>query len=350
MGNKTRNRPQVATIRVRNFLALREVLIALGADPAQVLVSAGMDPGLFSDPERAVAFGELDRLLTECLKTTQCEDVGLRVGEIGGAEVIGLAGLVSLNCATVREGMRTIVDGLKTTNTGGAVILDEVGGVALLGYAVVAPGVENGDQIIDCGMARLMNVMQGLCGPEWRPDRVLLTRRPPRDVASFARFFQAPVEFDAASARLEFDAAILDWPIKDHNPAHREILVPLLDRALAEAPDEFVFAVKSVLRAQAAAGRLTRERICRAMGLSKHTLTSRLKASGVTFAKLADETLLELAESLLLKGRPISEVSVALGFADKSAFTRAFKKWAGTTPARWRSRRAASTPVLLDRR
>ena len=86
------------------------------------------------------------------------------------------------------------------------------------------------------------------------------------------------------------------------------------------------------------------------MGLSKHALTSRLKASGVTFAKLADETLLELAESLLIKGRPISEVSVALGFADKSAFTRAFKKWAGTTPARWRAERAASPPVLLDRR
>jgi AraC-like DNA-binding protein len=335
---------------VRNFLALRDVLIALGADPAQVLLGAGMDPGLFSDPERTVAFGELDMLLTECLKTTQCEDLGLRVGAIGGAVVVGLAGLVSLNCETVREGLRTIAEGLKTTNTGGAVILDEVGGVALLGYAVVAPGVENADQIIDGGMARLMNVMHDLCGPKWRPDHVFLTRRQPGDVSPFARFFQAPVDFGAASARFEFEAAILDRPIKDRDPAHREILVPLLERALAEAPDEFVFAVKSVLRAQAAAGRLTRGRICRAMGLSKHALRRRLKASGVTFAKLADETLFELAESLLLKGRPISEVSVALGFADKSAFTRAFKKWAGTTPARWRSERAASSPALLDRR
>jgi AraC-like DNA-binding protein len=82
------------------------------------------------------------------------------------------------------------------------------------------------------------------------------------------------------------------------------------------------------------------------MGLSQHTLTSRLKASGVTFADLADETLFEPAESILLKDRPISEVSAALGFAGKSAFTRAFKKWVGTTPARWRSERR----VLLDRR
>jgi hypothetical protein len=43
-------------------------------------------------------------------------------------------------------------------------------------------------------------------------------------------------------------------PIKDRCPAHKEILVPLLERAVAETPSEFVFAVKSVLRAQAAAG------------------------------------------------------------------------------------------------
>jgi len=342
MDKRTPNRLQVATIRVRNFLALRDVLVDLGADPAEVLLSAGMDRGTFSDPERAVAFGELDRLVTESLKATQCEDIGFRVGASGGVALVGLAGLVSLNCETVREGLRTIADGLKTTNTGGAVILDEVGGVAFVGYAVVAPGVENADHIIDAGVARLMNVMQDLCGPTWRPDRVLLTRHPPRDVSAFTRFFQAPIEFGATSARLEFDAAILDWPIKDHDPAHREILAPLLERALAEAPVEFVFAVKSVLRAQASAGPLTRKRICRAMGLSKHALTSRLKASGVTFAELADETLREFAESLLLKGRPMHEVAAALGFADKSAFTRAFKKWVGAPPGQWRAERASA--------
>jgi AraC-like DNA-binding protein len=251
-------------------------------------------------------------------------------------------GLVSLNCATVREGLRTIAEGLKTTNTGGAVILDEVGGVALLGYAVIAPGVENADHIIDAGMARLMNVMQDLCGPKWRPDHVFLTRTPPCDVSSFARFFQTSVDFRRGlrAARVRRD---------DSRLAHQG--------SASRAPGNSCSAVGESARrsagrvrvrgqvgpsAQASAGPLTRKRISRAMGLSKHALTSRLKASGVTFAKLADETLLELATSLLIKGRPISEVSAALGFADKSAFTRAFKKWAGAPPGQWRSEHASS--------
>ena len=87
MDDRSRNRPQVATTRVRNFLALRDVLIALGVDPAQVLLSAGLAPDLFLDSERTVAFSELDELLTECLRATKCEDFGLRVGAIGGAAV-----------------------------------------------------------------------------------------------------------------------------------------------------------------------------------------------------------------------------------------------------------------------
>jgi AraC-like DNA-binding protein len=327
---------------VRNFFALRDVLLSLGADPAQILADASIEPDLFSNPERTVAFSALDRLLTECLNATGCEDLGLRVGASGGAEVIGLAGLVSLNCPTVRDALQTIIDGLKTSNTGSLVTLNEGYGVALLGYAVVAPGIENADQITDGGIARLLNLMRQFCGLEWRPHHVFLTRRPPRDAGPFARYFRAPIDFAAPVARLRFDSAALNWPVKNHDPAHREILGPLLDRALAEAPRDFVFAVKSLLRAQAAAGRLTRAKISRSMGMSKHALTTRLKASGVTFARVADETLLGLAESLLRKERPIGEISAALGFADKSAFTRAFKKWTGTTPARWRAERASS--------
>jgi len=73
------------------------------------------------------------------------------------------------------------------------------------------------------------------------------------------------------------------------------------------------------------------------MGLSAHALNQRLKAFGLTFAELLDLMRLELAQTLLLRDRPIQEIVVDLGFADASAFTKAFKKWAGTTPARWRT-------------
>ena len=41
-----------------------------------------------------------------------------------------------------------------------------------------------------------------------------------------------------------------------------------------------------------------------------------------------------------LKDKRIADIAEILGFADQSAFTRAFKAWSGTTPARWRAARS----------
>ena len=33
----------------------------------------------------------------------------------------------------------------------------------------------------------------------------------------------------------------------------------------------------------------------------------------------------------------LAEIATSLGYADASAFSRAFKRWSGTTPAQWRA-------------
>ena len=36
----------------------------------------------------------------------------------------------------------------------------------------------------------------------------------------------------------------------------------------------------------------------------------------------------------------VGQIAEALGYARASAFTRAFRRWSGTTPALWRTKRA----------
>ena len=138
-----------------------------------------------------------------------------------------------------------------------------------------------------------------------------------------------------------FDAVALDWPVRGRNPDYAKILAPLLEDAVADADGDFVSAVKSVVRARIGSGAFTRDSVCRALGLNARTLAHRLEAFGVTFSGLADEVRFDAAQSLLLKDRRIAEIAVDLGFAEPSAFIRAFKAWSGTTPARWRRRHGA---------
>jgi AraC-like DNA-binding protein len=328
-----------ATAKIRNVAAVPATLVELGADPATVLRRAGLDPNLFSNPESVMPYAALGRLVTESVKATGCESFGLRVGANTKASSLGLTSLVSINSPTVRDALQVIVDTLKTSETGGTTFLDIRGGLASFGYAVTALGVESVDQIVDGSIAIAHNIMRRLCGPAWRPNRVRLIRDPPRDGGPFAKFFEAPIDYAEPTGSLVFDAGTLDAPVRDRNPEYAEILAPFLEEAAANAPGDFLSTVKVVIRSQIGAGALSRDSICRALGFNARTFAHRLKAHGVTYSGLADEAKCEAAQSLLRKDRRIAEIATILGFAEQSAFTRAFKAWSGTTPARWRAER-----------
>ncbi len=331
-----RDRPRTATIHVRNFRAMADLLRSLGADPAQVLESAGLEPNLFDDLERTILYTELDRLLSEAMRATGCRDVGLHIGVLQGIAAAGLVGLVSMNCRTVREALEAIIAGLKTSDGGGVVRLDVRDGVASVGYSVIIDGVKNVEQFCDASVAILVNAMRQFCGSHWRPDRVYLMNEPPQDLERIARFFRAPVEYRSPASKITFDRAMLDWPVKVHDPAYREILTPILEKAIESARGDFLFAVKSILNSHVGDRRLTRFEASRALGVSVHILSRRLKSAGVTFTDLAEQLKIEHAQSLLLKGKHIGDIFSDLGFAHVSSFTRAFKKRVGQSPSQWR--------------
>jgi len=331
--------PKATTINVRNFRALADVLRSLGADPAQILVSAGLEPCLFDSPEKSILYADLDRLLSGAMRATGCRDLGLRVGVLQGIAAAGLVGLVSMNSPTVREALDAIIAGVKTTDGGGSVRLDVRDGVASVGYSVIIDGVKNVEQFCNAAMGVLVNAMRQFCGARWRPDRVSLMSERPRDLDRFARFFAAPIEYRSPTARITFDSAVLDWPVEANNPAHREILAPILEKAIESAGGDFLAAVKSILNSHFGAERVTRSDASRVLGVSIHVLTRRLKMAGVTFTDLVEQLKIERAQSLLLKEKPICQIASDLGFAQVSSFNRAFKKRVGQSPARWREMR-----------
>jgi AraC-like DNA-binding protein len=79
------------------------------------------------------------------------------------------------------------------------------------------------------------------------------------------------------------------------------------------------------------------EDIAKRLGLSVRSLHRRLSEDGFSFKLLTDQTRHELAEGLLKDQRySIAEIAFVTGFSEQSAFTRAFKRWSGATPAQFR--------------
>ena len=77
----------------------------------------------------------------------------------------------------------------------------------------------------------------------------------------------------------------------------------------------------------------------RCLGMSPRTLQRRLKDKGLIFDRVVDETRCQLAESYLESSKlTASEIAYLLGYSELSAFTRAYRRWTGSTPKATRRR------------
>ena len=118
----------------------------------------------------------------------------------------------------------------------------------------------------------------------------------------------------------------------------------------AHATGELPAQVRRVLRRQLLSGGTSMQQVATALTMHRRTLDRKLQAYGVGFQSLCDEVRHEVARQLLCDtAMPIAAVAQSLRYADASVFTRAFRRWSGTTPTQWReSSRATALPRLLS--
>ena len=76
----------------------------------------------------------------------------------------------------------------------------------------------------------------------------------------------------------------------------------------------------------------------RHLHLHRRTLNRRLKEAGTTFRQVLDQVRFELAREMLSDpGLHIAEIAARLGYRMPSSFTRAFRRWSGSSPDHWRT-------------
>lgn len=170
-----------------------------------------------------------------------------------------------------------------------------------------------------------------------------VTYPPPAWRASYERVFECPVRFGQANNRLRIPGAWRDVTNLGYDEAawHSarqkcdEIVIwpsprNTLSRVRAEILDAFDQHHDSVSVP-------TLERVADRLHLSHRTLIRRLRAAGTTFHEELDDVRKGRALELVERGRRVSEVAELLGYNDPGNFTKAFRRWFGVPPSRFRA-------------
>jgi AraC-like DNA-binding protein len=207
--------------------------------------------------------------------------------------------------------------------------------VAFWGYAIHYPGVKRIEQISDGAIAIGFNMMRELAGAV--PEEVLTSRRTPSNVEPYRRFFGSAPRFDAEQHALAFPASLLSRPVRTANRELRRTLEKSVAAYWAVKQPRITDTVTRVLRARVIFPDISLEELATELSMQPRTLNRRLQAEGKTFRELVNEARFEVARQLLAGTRmDITDIALALGYADPSGFTHAFQRWSGVTPSEWR--------------
>lgn len=330
------------SLRLGPLLGLPAVIADFGLDPEELFAEADIDIGLFSDPENTIPFRDLGRLLAHGLERSGCPHLGLLVGQRSGLDALGVVGQLAAQCPNVGTAIENIILYLHLHDRGAIPSLWVSGDRAVLAYTIYRPDVPGIEQIYDGALAITLNAMKGMVGPSFDASEVRLCRPRPADIEPYWRHFRCRLTFGAEHSALIFPASTLERPLGGANPLVRRKIVEELEALEAQGSWDLAAQLRRVLRklliAAATPGATSLERIADLFAIHRRTLNRRLKAQGTSFRELIDDSRYDIARQLLRDTRiPVLEIASALDYADAAAFTRAFRRWSGTTPAAWRS-------------
>lgn len=171
------------------------------------------------------------------------------------------------------------------------------------------------------------------------PERVCFDYPPPPYAAEYARVFAGRARFDEAFSGLVLQRELLAAQSSVRDAELHDSLRAFVEQRIASMTEglSFTVRVRDLLVRHGAPRRVSMPEIARALGLSERTLRRRLESEGNTFAEVVSTALSIAAKRCLCdEQRTIQETAYELGFTDKTAFHRAFKRWTGMTPAEFR--------------
>lgn len=301
--------------------------------------ACGVDPALWQREGARLPYDAYVRLWREAERRGGDPDVGLHFAEHEGtAEALGVVGFLAMASATVGEAFEQAArfhpllkdEGVARVSFEGRLLVVE---------AIESPGAPTARALVDHTLASFVALPRRWTGATIAPREAWFRHGRPADVAAYERAFGARLRFDSPTDALVFDASVRELPLRTAQPQLAAFLARQAAAALARTRrSPFEERLLEIARAELVAGEASLPRVARRLGVSRRTLQRRLEARGQTFESLVDGVRRREAELLLrTTSLPILDVSEQVGYSDSRAFRRAFQRWTGVSPAKFRA-------------
>ncbi len=153
------------------------------------------------------------------------------------------------------------------------------------------------------------------------------------------QYFNTNVTYGRPENALRFDSSYLKQHMFTSNALLYDILVNALKTYFSAdfRQHGFIDSVCRELMRQPEIETTDIKSVAHGLSMSERTLRRRMKQEGFTFREVKRLTRERQTKYYLANtNMPLAEIAYAVGYAELSSFSRAFKRWTGTTPQEYR--------------
>jgi AraC-like DNA-binding protein len=311
-----------------------------GVDPVTTLAEFGIDRAYLENPENTIPFATKARVLSRCAALTRCPHFGLLVGQRSSSSSLGTLGFLMRSAPDVRTAVEVLTRRFRVHSVDAVMASVQTNAVASVSYHILPTGIVGLEHLLDAAMALSFNMMRALCGAGWHPVEVRFGHARPEDAAPYRAFFGAPLHFDEGETALYFGSGWLQKKLPDADPIMHRMMAQRVSELEAGLDESLAVRLARMLPSLMATGGASLAEVGRLVGLAPRTLNRRLAAEGTSVMRLRDDAIRVMAFHLLAHTRmSIGEIADRLGYANPSAFDRAFHRWEAMAPLQWRESR-----------
>jgi AraC-like DNA-binding protein len=307
-------------------------------NPDEFLATVGLSPSLLQTPQARVSakhYGALWRTIALALDDEFFGQDSRRMK----------AGSFAMLCHAVVS-CRTLGQALERSVRFYALLLDDISAAVVRGpqeaRIVLHERVAGAAQRVfahELLLLLLYGVSCWLVGRRIPLLRTEFSYSEPAHSAEYRLMYCADLRFDRPNTLIALDPGHLDLPVVQNERSIKEFL--------RTAPESILLKYKNVNSLGARVRRRLRQtlpgevpdfdEVAAELNITAATLRRRLSEEGTSYQAIKDQLRRDLAISYLSdSNRSVMDIALELGFSERSAFHRAFRKWTGASPGAFR--------------
>lgn len=310
--------------------------------------SYNLDPGLIIDaslyrPDRKtmlferIRFADFDKALNRLCELTSDPAVGIRTAQHMHPSYFGALGHAWLVSFSLRSALKRVERFQALLDENSDIQVRELPDRVQVAYKTIRE--QSCREVLDdLHQAQLLAMCRLNFGGGFRPVEIHLKRARPADPGPWLEAFGPITQFDQAEVILSISNEQADMPLPVANPEMAALHDVSIRQHLLKLNQNNILNLSRMRMAeQLPSGRVTENKLARALNMSTRTLHRKLREENETFRSLLEQVRTDLAGRYIRNRKyTITEIAFLLGYTDISAFSRAFKGWFGHSPTQAR--------------